>query len=154
MVGMITLLVVNLLSVSSSREKRVLQLQHVRTSSKYWEHIADLISANDAPMELLKHLHNHSKLSHEIDIANAPSLESNISRTDIGINVLRRIYSIRNNNKSTVVHTGNVLPNVRVPIQFPTTSNFSALTLPIIQYTKERYVYVCMYVCMYIYICK
>jgi hypothetical protein len=116
----------------------------IDATTPHFEHLPEMFSSLDGPMNLLRRLHNHSKMSHDSDIGMNSSRLSNlynfsgISRVDIGINLLRKIYNSRSNNKSTAIHTANSLHNVKVPFQFPTMFN-SSVFMESFDNKQERY---------------
>ena len=133
------------------RVPRVLLINNTMTATtsheKQSKHIAELMSNRDTPMNVLKNLSSHhSEIIHESGIGmnsnNLPnkSLASGVSRVDVGINMMRKLYYTRSNNKSTTAQTGN-LQNVKVPIQFPTIFNSSVLTESF-ECIQKRYVHV------------
>ena len=133
------------------RVPRVLLINNTMTATtsheKQSKHIAELMSNRDTPMNVLKNLSSHhSEIIHESGIGmnsnNLPnkSLASGVSRVDVGINMMRKVYYTRSKNKSTTAQAGN-LQNVKVPIQFPTIFNFSALTESF-ECIQTRYVHV------------
>ena len=117
------------------RVHRVLLINNTMTATtsheKQSKHIAELMSSRDTPMNVLKILSSHHSDESGIGMnsKNLPnkSLASGVSRVDVGINMMRKLYYTRSNNKSTTAQTGN-LQNVKVPIQFPTIFNSSVLT--------------------------
>ncbi len=114
------------------RVHRVLLINNTMTATtsheKQYKHIAELMSNRDTPLNVLKNLSSHHSDESGIGMnsKNLP-LASGVSRVDVGINMMRKLYYTRSNNKSTTAQTGN-LQNVKVPIQFPTIFNSSVLT--------------------------
>ena len=148
---LVSQLLIDGIPYTNDKEERVSRvlLNNAMTATtsheKQSNHIAELMSNRDnTPMNVLKNLLNHSKIIHEsgMNSNNLPnkSLASGVSRVDVGINMMRRLYT-RSNNKSTTAQTGNLLQNVKVPFQFPTIFNSSVLTESF-DYTQKRYVHV------------